>query len=68
MEDVMIYVIIYLIIIRHSRCGDLQKCTFLGIIKFDVIQNTKRYFENMSDSHSWYDNLLSQCFQDYEKS
>ena len=36
----------------YSRCGDLQK----------------GYFENNSDSHSWYDNLLSQCFEDYEKS
>ena len=44
----------------YSRCGDLQKGTFVGIIKFDI--------ENNSDSHSWYDNLLSRCFEDYEKS
>ena len=57
-------VYIFKILIR----GDLQKCTFVGTIRFDIIQDTKRYFENNSDSHSWYDNLLSQCFADYEKS
>ena len=44
----------------YSTCGNLQKGKFLGTIK--------GYFENNSDSQSWYDNLLSQCFSDYEKS
>ena len=35
----------------YSRCCDLQKGTFIGTIKLDVIQYTK-----------WYDNLLFQCF------
>ena len=52
----------------YSRCADLDKGIHISTIKFDVIQNTKGYFENNSDSHSWYDNLLYQCFKDYEKS
>ena len=63
----MVYVMIYLIMAPkrgysakswlYSRCGDLEKGIFIGTIKLDVIQDTK-----------WYDNLLSQCFEDYEKS
>ena len=34
-----------------------KKGIFIGTIKLDVIQDAK-----------WYDNLLSQCFEDYDKS
>ena len=41
----------------YSRCVDLPQSTFTGTIKLDVLKHTK-----------WYDNLLSQCFEDYDKS
>ena len=57
----------------YSRCGDLQQATFVRTSKLDLIQS-QRYFEkslelteNNSDSHSWYADLLSQCFEDYGK-